>query len=46
MMEALSGNRTAVEDPMLEFIQAQQAPEPAIILQRRLLEELRASVKL
>jgi acetoin utilization deacetylase AcuC-like enzyme len=45
LMEALSGKRTAVEDPMLEFIQAQQAPEPAIQLQRRLLEELCASVK-
>jgi hypothetical protein len=45
-MEALAGKRTAVEDPILGFIQAQQPPEAAIQFQRGLLDHLRLSVNL
>jgi acetoin utilization deacetylase AcuC-like enzyme len=46
LMEALAGKHTAVEDPMLDFIRAQQPPESAMKLQRSLLEDLRASATL
>jgi acetoin utilization deacetylase AcuC-like enzyme len=46
LMEALAGKRTAVEDPILGFIQAQQPPEAAIQFQRGLLDHLRLSVNL
>lgn len=37
-LEALSGIRTAVTDPMLEFVRLQQPKEPVLALQRQLLE--------
>jgi len=40
-LEELAGHRTAVEDPILDFVRAQQPPEAATALQRRLLTEQR-----
>ena len=37
-LEALSGIRTAVADPMLEFVRLQQPKEPFVTFQRQLLD--------